>query len=77
MTELQADPLSVRASTAIDITDNIFTHMPSPLLVGSFDKVAGNMFDALNATDDRDVTQSGLNIVTSVIRKDVDQLLNW
>ncbi|GAA5946175.1 hypothetical protein JCM3765_000143 [Sporobolomyces pararoseus] len=77
MTELRTDPLSVRASTAIDIADNIFTHMPAPLLPDSFNKIAENLFEALNSTDDRDVTQSGLNIVTSVIRKDVNQLLNW
>ncbi|GAA5933997.1 karyopherin KAP114 [Sporobolomyces koalae] len=77
MTELKVDPLSVRASTAVDIADNIFTHMPSPLLAGSFERIAENLFVALNATDDRDVTQSGLNIVTSVIRKDVNQLLTW
>ncbi|GAA5841531.1 hypothetical protein JCM3766R1_003978 [Sporobolomyces carnicolor] len=77
MTELRTDPLSVRASTAIDIADNIFSHMPTPLLPGSFGKIAVNLFEALDATEDRDVTQSGLNIVTSVIRKDVNQLLEW
>jgi len=77
MTEIQTDPLSIRASTAIDITDSIFSHLQTPLPSGAFDRVAENLFGALNATDDRDVTQSGLNIITTVIRKDVEQLLNW
>ncbi|GAA6059323.1 hypothetical protein JCM10212_005903 [Sporobolomyces blumeae] len=77
MTEVRADPYSIRASTAIDITDSIFSHMPTPLPAGAFERVAENLFEVLNATDDRDVTQSGLNVITTVIRKDVDQLLHW
>ncbi|GAA5825501.1 hypothetical protein JCM5353_005327 [Sporobolomyces roseus] len=77
MTEIRTDPLSIRASTAIDITDSIFSHLQTPLPPNAFERVAENLFGALNATDDRDVTQSGLNIITTVIRKDVEQLLNW
>jgi len=77
MTEIRTDPLSIRASTAIDITDSIFSHLQTPLPPNAFERVAENLFGALNSTDDRDVTQSGLNIITTVIRKDVEQLLNW
>ncbi|GAA5867303.1 hypothetical protein JCM1840_005019 [Sporobolomyces johnsonii] len=77
MTEIRTDSLSIRASTAVDITDSIFMHMPSPLPAGAFERVAEMLFEVLNVTDDRDVVQSGLNIVTTVIRKDVNQLLNW
>lgn len=77
MTELRTDPSSIRAASALEITNSIFSRFPSPLPAGAFERVAEILFEILAATDDRDITQTGLDVVTTVIRKDVDQLLNW
>lgn len=74
---MRYDPFSTRASAAIDIVDSIFSGRKIPLGEGLFSVVAEILFEALGKTEDRDVLQSGLNIITSVVRKDVAQLLNW
>ncbi|GAA6037267.1 hypothetical protein JCM8097_008653 [Rhodosporidiobolus ruineniae] len=77
MAEFRSDPSSIRAAAALDIANSIFSRFPSPLPAGAFDRVAEPLFEMLGATEDRDVIQTALDIVTTVIRKDVDQLLNW
>ncbi|BGP14490.1 hypothetical protein JCM10213v2_002439 [Rhodosporidiobolus nylandii] len=77
MSEFRSDPTSIRPAAALDITNAIFARFPSPLPAGAFDGVASILFEMLAGTEDRDVIQTGLDIVTTVIRKDVDQLLNW
>ncbi|BGP06448.1 hypothetical protein JCM10049v2_002270 [Rhodotorula toruloides] len=77
MTELRTDPSSIRAASALEITNSIFSRFPSPLPAGAYERVAEILFEVLGATDDRDIIQTGLDVVTTVIRKDVDQLLNW
>lgn len=77
MLEIRGDPMSVPAASAVTIVDSIFDGRPAPLTPGSFAKVADSLFAMLAITDDRDVQQTGLHIVTTVVRKDVDQLLNW
>lgn len=77
MTELRSDPSSIRGASALDIANSIFSRFPSPLPAGAFERIAEILFEVLAATEDRDIVQTGLDIVTTVIRKDVDQLLNW
>ncbi|GAA5921433.1 hypothetical protein JCM3775_003046 [Rhodotorula graminis] len=77
MLEIRSDPSSIRAAASLDIASAIFSRFPTPLPRGAFDRVAEVVFEMLAGTDDRDIIQSGLDIVTTVIRKDVDQLLNW
>jgi len=77
MIEIRSDPSSIRAAASLDITSAIFSRFPTPLPHGAFDRVAEIVFEMLAGTEDRDIIQSGLDIVTTVIRKDVDQLLNW
>ncbi|GAA5887335.1 hypothetical protein JCM6882_002496 [Rhodosporidiobolus microsporus] len=68
---------SIRAAAALDIANAIFSRLPTPLPAGVFATVAPSLFEMLAGTEDRDVIQTSLDIVTTVIRKDVDQLLNW
>lgn len=77
MTEIRSDPSSIRAAASLDIASAIFSRFPTPLPQGAFDRVAEILFEMLAGTEDRDIIQSGLDVVTTVIRKDVDQLLNW
>ncbi|GAA5855822.1 hypothetical protein JCM8547_000374 [Rhodosporidiobolus lusitaniae] len=77
MAEFSSDPYSIRAASALDISSSIFSRFPTPLPAGAFDRVAANVFEMLAGTEDRDIIQTSLDIVTTVIRKDVDQLLNW
>lgn len=77
MAEGRSDPSSIRAAAALDICSRIFSRFPTPLPARSFERVAAVLFDLLATTEDRDVTQSGLDVVTTVIRKDVSQLLEW
>lgn len=68
---------------ALELIDNIFEGCPAPLGEGMFGVVAEGLMQLLvgaeggAGTEDRDMIQSGLNVVTSVVRKDVAQLLQW
>lgn len=75
--EILIDPFSTRASAALDLIDNVFDGRGVELGEGLFGVVAEGLFGALGGTEDREVLQTGLHIVTTVVRKDVDQLLNW
>ncbi|GAA6011372.1 hypothetical protein JCM10207_008317 [Rhodosporidiobolus poonsookiae] len=77
MLEFRSDPYSVRAAAALDITNSIFSRFPTPLPAGAFAAVAEILFEMLGNTEDRDIIQTGLDVVTTVIRKDVNQLLEW
>ncbi|BGP38381.1 hypothetical protein JCM10449v2_002313 [Rhodotorula kratochvilovae] len=77
MTEVRSDPSSIRAAAALDITSAIFSRFSTPLPAGAFARVADILFEMLAGTEDRDIIQTGLDVVTTVIRKDVNQLLDW
>ncbi|ORY73226.1 ARM repeat-containing protein [Leucosporidium creatinivorum] len=77
MAQIRIDPFSPAAAAAMDIVDSIFDGRPSPMGEGLFAAVAPTLFEVLSVSEDRDIVQTGLNIITSVVRKDVDQLLNW
>lgn len=77
MMEIRGDPMSVRASSAVTIVDSIFDGRPAPLAPGMFATVAESLFAVLSITDDRDMQQTGLHTITTVVRKDVNQLLTW
>lgn len=77
MTEIRSDPSSIRAAAALDISNSIFSRFPTPLPAGAFARIADILFEMLTTTEDRDIIQTGLGVVTTVIRKDVDQLLSW
>lgn len=77
MTEIRTDPYSSRASAAVDIIDNIFDGRPLPLGEGMFAVVGDVLFEVLASSDDRDLLQSGLHIITTVVRKEQDQILSW
>lgn len=50
---------------------------PSPLGEGIFKAIGQSMFDTLSRTDDANILQEGLVCLTYVVRKDVDQLMQW
>ncbi|KAK4058553.1 hypothetical protein OIO90_000715 [Microbotryomycetes sp. JL221] len=77
LARVKIDPYGTAVSSAIEFLDAIFIGLPAPLPRGTLTAVAGPLFDVLTATDDRQVVQSGLNVVTNVVRKDVNQLLDW
>ncbi|KAI5481652.1 Importin 9 [Pseudohyphozyma bogoriensis] len=77
MTEIRTDPFSSRASSALDIVESIFDGFVAPLAPGVFAAVAGVLFEVLGATEDRDILQTGIRLLTTVVRKDVSQLLSW
>jgi hypothetical protein len=77
MAKFNNDSASIHAAAALDIANAIFNRFPTPLPAGAFDGIAPSLFEMLSGTEDRDVIQTSLDIVTTVIRKDVDQLLNW
>ncbi|KAL8280102.1 hypothetical protein RQP46_007432 [Phenoliferia psychrophenolica] len=77
LSEIHADPFSPRAAAALEIVDNVFDGQPSPLGSGFFGAVAGVLFEVLAVTEDRAIVQSGLHVITTVVRKDVEQLLSW
>lgn len=75
--DLLHDPFSPTASSAVDLVDSVFSGRPSPLGQGLFDAIAGTLFRVMEKTEDRDVVQAELGVIESVVRKDVDQLLQW
>lgn len=77
MLQVRHDRYSTSAASATDILDALFAGRPAPLASGWFAAVAPTLFEVLSITDDRDVLQAGLNIITHTIRKDVGQLLEW
>lgn len=77
MSEISHDPFSPRAAAAVEIVDGIFLGQPNPMGEGLFATVAEVLFQTLATTEDREIQQTGLHIITTVVRKDVDQLLNW
>ncbi|KAG0140386.1 hypothetical protein CROQUDRAFT_674684 [Cronartium quercuum f. sp. fusiforme G11] len=70
------DHLMVKAST-VAVIDGVFKGKTMPLSSGMFDAVALGLFQTLAFTDDSDLIQDCLNILTSVVRKGTDQLINW
>ena len=50
---------------------------PTPLGSGFFAPVASAVFGVLSRTEDDSVLQEGLECLTFVVRKDVDQLIQW
>ena len=50
---------------------------PTPLGSGLFAPVASAVFGVLSRTEDDSVLQEGLECFTFVVRKDVDQLIQW
>lgn len=74
---VRIDPFGASVVTAVDVIDSIFNGLPTPLGEGAFAAVAPAIFEVLAVAEDREMVQSGLSIVTSVVRKDVNQLLNW
>lgn len=77
LTAIRTDPFSAQATAAMDVIDNIFDGRTMPIGDGLFATIAAMAFEVLETTEDRDLIQTGLHIVTTIIRKDVDQLLNW
>lgn len=77
ISRVRIDPFGASVASAIDIVDSIFTGLPCPLGDGVFAAIAPAVFEVLEVADDREMVQSCLNIITSVVRKDVDQLLDW
>lgn len=55
----------------------IFDGRPTPLGSGFFSPVAAAVFGVLSRTEDDSVLQEGLECLTFVVRKDVDQLIQW
>lgn len=77
MIQVRHDPYSIPAASAIDIVDALFAGRPAPLAPGWFAAIAPTLFEVVTLTDDRDVLQAGLNILTTTVRKDVTQLLEF
>lgn len=78
MTEYRTNPYSPLASRSVDLIDSVFDGRPMDSFTpGLFATVAEVLFELLIATDDRGILQSGLHVITTVVRKDIDQLLNW
>ncbi|KDE03266.1 hypothetical protein MVLG_06259 [Microbotryum lychnidis-dioicae p1A1 Lamole] len=78
--EIRTDPYSASAASALELIEAILSGRPSGpehFGPGLFDTVAASLFEVISSTEDRSVTQSGLNIITTVVRKDVGQLLAW
>lgn len=57
--------------------NSIFDGRPTPLGDGLFGRVANELFSVLSQTEDDNILQEGLESLTFVVRKDVDQLINW
>lgn len=62
---------------AMTILNSIFDGRPSPLGQGFFAAAADALFTAMARTEDDGVLQEGLECLTFVVRKDVQQLLQW
>lgn len=77
LSKVRIDPYGPAVSSSIEFVDAIFQGLPSPMTPGLFERIAGQLFDVLTSTDDRQIVQSGLNVVTNVVRKNVEQLLQW
>ncbi|SCV67876.1 BQ2448_5487 [Microbotryum intermedium] len=78
--EVRTDPYSTSAASALELIEAILSGRPSGpehFGPGLFGTVAASLFEVIASTEDRSVTQSGLNIITTVVRKDVGQLLAW
>ncbi|TFY66382.1 hypothetical protein EVG20_g4698, partial [Dentipellis fragilis] len=66
------------ASSAIELVTSLVEGAPDARLgEGFFAAVAPNLFACMKVAEDRDVLQNGVSLLTLVIRKDVNQLLNW
>lgn len=63
--------------SSITVINAIFDGRPSPIGPGLFATVGQALFDTLNRTDDDNVLQDGLDCLTYVVRKDVNQLIQW
>nr|KAK4053501.1 hypothetical protein OIV83_001668 [Microbotryomycetes sp. JL201] len=77
LAKVEIDPYGTAVSSAVEFVDAIFSGVQSPMGQGLFEVVAGHLFRVLTVTDDRQVIQLGLNVVTNVVRKDTQQLLDW
>ncbi|PPQ99515.1 hypothetical protein CVT24_005305 [Panaeolus cyanescens] len=66
------------SSAAIDLISSLVKGSPdSGLGDGFFGLLASSLFSLLNQTADRDVVQSGITLLTLIIRKDCNQILSW
>lgn len=63
--------------SSVTVINAIFDGRPTPIGPGLFAAVGQALFDTLNRTDDDNVLQDGLDCLTYVVRKDVDQLIQW
>lgn len=77
ISRVRIDPFGASVVSAVDVLNSIFSGLPTPLGEGVFASVAPAVFEVLAVAEDREMVQSGLSIITSVVRKDVQQLLNW
>ncbi|KAM0788544.1 hypothetical protein ACM66B_001672 [Microbotryomycetes sp. NB124-2] len=77
LAKFEIDPYGTAVSSAVEFVDAIFSGLQAPMGPGLFAAVASHLFNVLTVTDDRQVIQSGLNVITNVVRKDVQQLLDW
>lgn len=59
------------------VINAILDGRPSPMGDNLFAPIAQALFSTLNRTDDDNVLQDGLECLTYVVRKDVDQLTQW
>lgn len=59
------------------VINAIFDGRPSPMGDGLFAPIGQALFSTVNRTDDDNVLQDGLECLTYVVRKDVDQLMQW
>ncbi|EMD32596.1 hypothetical protein CERSUDRAFT_161550 [Gelatoporia subvermispora B] len=66
------------SGAAIEVVNGIVQGAPdSGLGAGFFDIIGPSLFEALRKVEDRDVIQSSIECLTSIIRKDVNQVLVW
>lgn len=74
---VRIDPFGASVVTSVDLLDSVLAGLPTPLGEGVFAAIAPAVFEVLAIAEDREMVQSGLSIITSVVRKDVAHLLNW
>ncbi|KAH9823821.1 armadillo-type protein [Melampsora americana] len=74
--ESPTDHFVIKASS-VAVIDGIFKGKLMPLSGGMFEAVAPGLFVTLASSEDPDLIQDCLNILTSVVRKGTDQLINW
>lgn len=73
----QDDETRQQVESSMVLLNAILDGRPSPLGEGIFTTIAPSLFNTLNRTDDDNVLQEGLECLTYVVRKDVNQLMQW